>query len=285
MKAIQIIKPRQISLLYDVPIPNPSEDEVLIKNQYVGLCGSDMGVYRGEGVWKKYDYPAPAGWMGHENIGIVVESNCKTLDPGTVVLAMPEGYFGYAEYFVAKNNSIVQIPLDKFEKHLFIIAQPLATILRAMSCVGSVINKNCAVVGQGPIGLIFTNLLRVMGARRVIAIDPLYYRLDLAKNIGATHATSGVQQDLISWVKDITYGEMIDFCVEAVGASDALSTAAYIVRRGGQLLIFGVPVLQTQQFPVQHVFRNEINITSSVGPESSSYFEMAVDLISGGGLD
>ena len=52
MRAIQIIKQREISLLQDVPIPNPLDGEVLIKNLYAGLCGSDMGVYRGEGFWE-----------------------------------------------------------------------------------------------------------------------------------------------------------------------------------------------------------------------------------------
>ena len=60
---------------------------------------------------------------------------------------------------------------------------------------------------------------------------------------------------------------------------------AHIVRRGGQLLIFGVLILKVQDFPIQHLFRNEINITSSVGPECASFFQLAVDLMSEGRLD
>jgi len=198
---------------------------------------------------------------------------------------MPESYLGYAEYFISKPHAIVKLPLDKLEAHLFTVAQPLSTILRAMSSTEGVINKNCAIVGQGPIGLIFTNLFHVMGARHVYAIDPLDYRLDLAKKMGATHVTRDSDIELVEWVKEITSGEMIDFCVEAVGEPDALSTAAYIVRPGGRLLIFGVPINQTQEFPVYHVFRNEINITASVGPQCASFFEIAVDMVSGGRLD
>jgi L-iditol 2-dehydrogenase len=285
MKAIQIIKQREVSLHQDAPIPNASDGEVLIKNLYAGLCGSDMGVYKGEGLWANYNYPAPVGWMGHENIGTIVESRCKTWTPGMVVLAMPESYLGYAEYFISKPHAIVKLPLDKLEEHLFIVAQPLSTILRAMSSTEGVINKNCAIVGQGPIGLIFTNLLRVMGARHVIAIDPLDYRLDIAKEMGATHVTSASKDELVELIKEITSGEMINFCVEAVGESDALSTAVYITRRRGRLLIFGVPIDRTQEFPVYHVFRNEINIIASVGPHCASFFEIAVDMVSDGRLD
>ena len=110
MKAIQITQPRQLSLLYDEPIPIPSNDELLIRNKFVGLCGSDMGVYRGEGLWKNYNYPAPAGWMGHENIGTIVESCYKDWPPGTVVLALPDDYLGYAEYFKAKPEAITKLP-------------------------------------------------------------------------------------------------------------------------------------------------------------------------------
>ena len=160
----------------------------------------------------------------------------------------------------------------------------MATILRAIN-KETIINKNCAIIGQGPIGLIFTCLLRHMGAKKVIAVDPLDYRLLVAKNMGATHVTTSQEQELKKWIIEITEGEMLDLCVEAVGTPEALFIAACLVKHGGELLIFGVPTQQAQQFPVQHVFRNEIKIRSSVGPQCVYFFKSAVEMISNGSLD
>ena len=77
--------------------------------------------------------------------------------------------------------------------------------------------QRCVVVGQGPMGLIFTHLLGRMGARQVIAIDRVAWRLRWAKRFGATDVVDASQEDAVEAVKRLTDGRMGDFVVEAVG--------------------------------------------------------------------
>ena len=150
MRAIQIIEPRKIAMLDDVPTPEPTEGEVLVKCSHVALCGSNMGQYTGEGLWGAIEFPNPVGWAGHENIGTIVKSRCDGWEEGTLVLAQPHGYYGFAEYIISRPPAIARLPQDAPDPGALVVAQPLATVLRALTRTDDVINKSCVVIGQGP---------------------------------------------------------------------------------------------------------------------------------------
>ncbi len=279
MRAIQIVEPRKIAMLDNAPKPEPGEDEVLVRCSYVGLCGSNISQYTATGLWGDGDFPNPVGWSGHENIGTIVESHCDDWEEGALVLALPEGPYGFAEYIVTRPPGIARLPQDTADPASLIVAQPLATVLRALKRTGSVINQSCAVIGQGPMGLIFTHILRLMGASTVIATDLLDWRLEWSKRYGANHIIDTSKEDVVEVVKKLTNGKMVDFVVEAVGYVDSLKTAAYLPKHGGRLLVFGVPHYELQEFPWYHVFREEIQINTSVGPECGAFFQTAADMI------
>jgi threonine dehydrogenase-like Zn-dependent dehydrogenase len=279
MRALQIVEPRKILMLDNATTPVPSDGEVLIRCSHVGICGSNMGQYTGKGHWANIDYPNPVGWSGHENVGTIVESHCDGWVKGDLVLALPEGPNGFAEYIVSRPPAIARLPQDTADPATFIIAQPLATVLRALSKSDGVIGKRCAVVGQGPMGLIFTHILRLMGASMVITTDLLDWRLEWSKRFGADHIIDASRNDVIKVVTELTNGEMVDFAVEAVGDVESLKTAAYLPRHGGRLLVFGVPHYNLQQFPWYDVFRREIQIVTSVGSECGAFFQTAADMV------
>ena len=279
MRAIQIVEPRKIAMLDNAPRPEPIEGEVLVRCSHVAICGSNMGQYTGKGLWGNIDFPNPVGWSGHENIGTIVESRCEDWEEGALVLALPEGPYGFAEYIVSRPPAIARLPQDTADPAALIIAQPLATVLRAMKQTGGVKNQSCAVVGQGPMGLILTHILRLMGASTIIAADLLDWRLEWSKRYGADHIIDASKEDVVEVVKKLTNGKMVDFVVEAVGFVDSLKTAAYLPKHGGRLLVFGVPHYELQEFPWYHVFREEIQINTSVGPQCGEYFQKAVDMI------
>ncbi len=278
MRAIQIVEPRKIAMLDDAPKPECGEGEVLVQCCHVALCGSNMGQYTGQGLWANIDFPNPVGWAGHENIGTIIESRCDGWEPGTLVLAQPQGYYGFAEYIVSKPPAIARLPQDAPDVAALIVAQPLATVLRAMDITGDVVGKRCAVVGQGPMGLIFTHVLRLMGAREVIATDLLDWRLKWSKRYGADHVINA-KEDVVKIVGEITNEAMVDFVVEAVGQVESLCTAAMLPATGGRLLVFGMPHYERQEFPWYHVFRNNIQINTCVGPECGAFFQTAVDMV------
>ena len=279
MRAIQIVAPRKIAMLDDAPRPEPAEGEVLVRCTHIGLCGSNISQYMGTGLWGDGEFPNPIGWSGHENIGIIAESCCDGWEEGELVLAGPEGPYGFAEYIVSRPPAIARLPQDAPDPAGLVVAQPLATVLRALTRTGDLTNKNCAVIGQGPMGLIWTHMLRIMGASTVIAADPLDWRLEWSKRYGADQTIQASDEDIVTAVKELTGGEMVDFAVEAVGYVDTLKAAARLPRHGGRLMVFGVPHYQLQQFPWYHVFREEIQINTSVGPECGEFFQTAADMV------
>lgn len=285
MRAIQFVGPRKIVLRDDVPVPTPLDGEVLVQCKYVALCGTNMGPYLGEGRWEPLQATSPPGWLGHENIGVVVASKLPEWPVGTPVLAHPEDYNGFAEFLRAKPRGLARLPDNVPDLAAMVVAQPLATVLRAMVRTGPVINQRTAIVGQGPMGLIFTHLLGRMGARQIIGIDTVAWRLPWATRFGATHVVDASRQDAIEAVRDLTAGAMADFVVEAVGHADSLELAARLPRRQGRLYVFGVPHFETQPFPWFHTVANETELITSMGPECMDYFQLAVDMIVQGRVD
>ena len=284
MRAIQMLGQSQVALLDGVPRPEPQDGEVLVQVQHVAICGSNIGPYRSAGHWASGEYPKPPGWDGHENIGVIVESRLEGWEPGTVVLAHPEDYAGFAEFIRSRPPGLVRLPADGDVASL-IVAQPLATVLRAMNRTGPVIGRRCAVVGQGPMGLIFTQLLGRMGAAQVIGIDLLAWRLEWARRFGATDVVDASRDDPVEAVRELTGGEMVDFSVEAVGYPEPLTTAALLVNHFGRLMVFGVPRFKSQEFPIEPLFRNEAEIITSVGGRCVDYFADAAHMVVTGQVD
>ena len=281
MKALQFAAPGKIAMLDDVPAPKPAEGEIQIQCTAVGMCGSNMGYFTGRGIWKKLmTYPAPIASTGHENIGYITSSRHPDWKEGTLVLAQPEGHFGFAEYIVSRPPSIAQLPENDPDPSTFIIAQPLSTVLRALALTqDTVINKTCAVIGQGSMGLIFTHILRLFGARRVFAVDILDWRLKWSQRYKADAVIDASKDDPVALLTELTGGGKCDFVVDAVSSESSLRTAAFCVRDYGRLLVFGMPHTEQSSFPWYHVFRSNIQISTCVGPECGDYFQTAADMV------
>jgi L-iditol 2-dehydrogenase len=285
MRAIVFEQPRKLRLVDDAPTPKPGEGEVLVRCSYVALCGTNMGPYTGDGRWAHIPWPPPPGWLGHENIGTIVESRAKEWEPGELVLAHPEDYNGFAEYIVSKPDGLARLPSDVPDVAALMIAQPLATVLRALARTSGVVKQRVAVIGQGPMGLIFTHLLGRMGASQVIGIDKVAWRLEWSRRFGATDVIDASSEDVRKRVDELTGGARVDLCVEAVGKPDSLTTAAYLPRWQGRLLVFGVPHHDAQEFPWYQTMANETEIIASMGPLCKLYFQNAVDMIVQGRAD
>ena len=279
MRAIEFPAPRTVVLRDDVPKPEPGEGEVIVQCTHVALCGTNMGPYLGDGRWGKIQWPPPPGWLGHENLGIIVESRVPGWEVGTRVLAHPDDYNGFVEFIRSKAKGLARLPTNPPDVAALVVAQPLATVLRALSRTGNVIGQRCAVVGQGPMGLIFTHMLGRMGASQVIGIDRVAWRLAWSRRFGATDVIDASREDVVERVRQLTGGQMADFCVEAVGKPDSLVAAAYLPRRRGRLFVFGVPHHDFQEFPWYHIMSIEPDIITSMGPECMEYFQVAVDMI------
>ena len=101
---------------------------MLVQCKYVALCGTNMGPYLGNGRWCPFQGASPPGWLGHENIGVIV-SIPDGAATGTLVLAHPEDYNGFAEFLRAKPRGLARLPNDLPDPASLVVAQPLATVL------------------------------------------------------------------------------------------------------------------------------------------------------------
>jgi len=122
----------------------------------------------------------------------------------------------------------------------WIMCQPAGTVLYSCQRMGSVLGKSVLIMGQGAIGLSFTMLTAMQGARQVIVVDVLDYRLQWAKEFGATHTINPGKEDLADAVREITSGVRPDITVEAAGYPDTLDSVFRLVRPFGTVIVFGV---------------------------------------------
>jgi L-iditol 2-dehydrogenase len=281
MKAIEFVAPRQIRLIDDMPVPKTEEGEVLVRSTYLGLCGGNVGPYTGSGHWADIEWPAPLGWQGHESLGLIVESRNPDWPVGTRVLAQDRRGAGFVEYFTPRNRSLSRLPDDVEDVGPLLLAQPLATVLRALAATGPMIGERCAVVGQGPIGLMFTYMLNRFGAKQVIAADTVPWRLEWARRMGASDVIDVSRCDMVEAVRDLTGGQMVDYCVEAAHLGQALIDAARLPRHQGRLCIFGVSYHHLDAFPWNYTTGNETEIVVTRGLGWMDYAQMCIDRLNG----
>ena len=183
------------------------------------------------------------------------------------------------------------IPSLDFDPRWYVLAQPLGTILHACQKLGSVINANVAVIGQGQNGLIMTQMLANMCARRIIALDLLDERLSYSLKNNATHTiqvASSMNIDKIKQqVKAINGGKLCDVTIEMAGhQSYTIQLCSKLARDGGKVLLFGLPPTESESqmsIGYEDMARNLTYICSH-SPEMKS-FETAVELIERGVFD
>ena len=285
MKAAQIVAPRQIEMI-DIDKPDISSDPegaVLIKTHMTAICGTDMPSFAMERL--AADYPLSPGMTIHECIGVVVESKSDRFKEGDAVLALPGRIGGLAEYFVS--HEAVTIPLVEFErKDCILMSQPLGTVIWACSKFGNLLNQDVVVMGQGPMGLLFTHLLSNLGAKTVVTTDLVDFRLEVSKQMQATHTINSTEVDTVAAVERITDGRMADVVIEVVGhQTETINQCMDLVKRDGTILAFGVPDDPTYPFGFGNFFRKNIRFIGSVGPDAQNNFPLAMDMIAQGRMD
>jgi threonine dehydrogenase-like Zn-dependent dehydrogenase len=190
---------------------------------------------------------------------------------------------GLGELFLSEAAMTVPVPEGPVEE--LVLAQPLGTVVHACLKLPNVLGQTAIVLGQGPMGQLFTALLRQMGVLRVIAVDLLPERLEVSRQMGATHVVCGDAEVALEAVRDITGGAMADFAVEAVGEQETVDEAATLVRRNGTVLVFGVPHSPRYDLHFTEIFRREARLISSVGPDIQREFPIAVEMIASGALN
>jgi threonine dehydrogenase-like Zn-dependent dehydrogenase len=280
MKALRLVRPRNFEWI-EAPqpcLPNDGDEWLLVKTRWVSLCGSDISFYNGN---KRYiNYPFAPGIPNHENVGQVMESQSAQFLPGDVVLSIPEGDMGLAEYYLARVSKVIHLPDALADKDDSCLIQPLSRVLNAIDRLGEFQEKSIAVIGLGSIGLFFCWLLRKMGAGNILGIDPYPYRCQAAEKLGADRALAmrsveflhAARQEHAEW-------RPIDICIEAVGhQTETINDCLELVRKGGTVVAFGVPDQHVYPIEYETFFRKNANLLAVVTPDWADTMTRASEL-------
>ena len=243
MKKIVMAGPRK-SRIIDVPIPTISDDEILVKVTYTGMCHSE---------WYPWSVAREGDVFGHETIGVVAEvgKNVQGFKPGDRVTGLGGG--GYMEYIVMAPDKTVHVPDNLADEDA--IAEPLACLLSAaMKNPITTLGDPIAVVGAGYMGLGMISLFKAMGYGDIIVIDKREEALANALRFGATEVytpdaiPSGYIMDFETMgTPDLTRnGHPADFwslgipnVMEFTGTEDGLQLAGALTAAHGRLGIGG----------------------------------------------
>ena len=245
----------------DKPIPTLDSGDVLIKVELCGICASDLAALNGDIT----DYSPPVV-MGHELAGVVVESRHPDVKVGEKVTANPmlscgkceycradldkycsniEGIGhdidgGYAEYLRMPKHGIdtgklISVP-DTIPPEELIFLEPLGCCINAMR--ETILDKSVAILGVGPIGLMFVQLTRRAGLRTFV-LEPLAHRRNTADAVGAD-ATFDITSEQVETLVDQTDGGVDTVISATVNDQRAIDLAFKVVRRGGCVNFFGL---------------------------------------------
>lgn len=287
MKALKILQPGQVEVV-DLPVPDPSEDEILIRVAASGICGTDVHILRGEYLGS---YPVIPG---HEFSGDVVKIGASVthFNPGDRVAVEPNiscnncinclnnrqnfclnwqavGVTrpgGMAQYVLAPENAVFSIHDLPYEFGAFV--EPLSCVLHGIERAHVRLADRIAILGAGPIGNLLLQVCRLQGAAHITVVDKNPARAAFAAQTGA---------DMVYTDVDELEKDHYDLVVDATGNIPLMQRALEFVRYGGTILLFGVPpagkLMSVEAF---QIFRKGLTILSSFTSVRNSYQAVAL---------
>lgn len=247
----------------DIPVPN--DDEVLVKLEYVGICGSDMHYYE-TGAIGNYVVEPPFV-LGHEPGGTVVEVGknvhhlkvgdrvalepgktcghcefCKTgrynLCPDVIFFATPPVDGVFQEYVAHEADLCFKLPENVSTLEGALI-EPLAVGFHAAMQGGAKAGQTAVVMGAGCIGLVCMMALKAMGVSRVYVVDIMEKRLEKALELGADGVINGSDTDVAEEVRRLTDGKGCDLAVETAGTEITTVQTIHMAKKGATIVLVG----------------------------------------------
>ena len=276
--------------LGEAPMPKIGPDDVLIKVQSVGVCGSDLHYYRSGAIGDfKVEFPFV---LGHEAAGVVedVGENVTTLkkgdrvcmEPGVPCMKCEECLSGHynlcrdvrfwatppydgvlSEYIAHPAAFTFKIP-DNMSYTEGALVEPLAIGLHACNMGGVKLGQTVAIMGAGCIGLVTLLAAKAYGATRIIVGDVLDKRLDKARELGAI-AVNTKEEDFVAKVMELTEGRGADVCIDCAGFSATVDSCLSCAKPAGVVIIVGLgqdrvdgfntSIMSTKELTVKSIFR------------------------------
>lgn len=290
-------------------IPTPKDDEVLVKLEYVGICGSDMHYYETGAIG---DYVVkPPFVLGHEPGGTVVEVGSKVkhlkvgdrvaLEPGktcghcefcrqgkynlcpdVVFFATPPVDGVFQEYVAHEAALCFKLP-DNVSTLEGALIEPLAVGFHAANQGGAHAGQTAVVMGAGCIGLVSMMALKAEGVSRVYVVDVMQKRLDKALELGADGVINGKDEDAVEAVRKLTGGAGCDLVIETAGTEITTRQAIHMAKKGANLVLVGYSKTGEMTLPMSLVLDKELTFKTVF--RYRHIYPMAIDAVAAGKVD
>ncbi|WP_433062385.1 zinc-binding dehydrogenase [Dactylosporangium sp. CS-033363] len=254
--------------------------EVLLRVVAGAICGSDMPLFKGavqrQGGLGNHPDGAPPG-VGcpmHEVVGEVLASRHPGFAPGSRAVGWALGQDAIAELVITEGDSLV--PDDgRLPPTQAIVTQPLACIIYAVERMGDMAGKRVAVLGQGPIGVLFSHVLKARGAF-VVGVD----RVDRSAVAPAFGVDEFVHASCDRWVESLGPADRPEVVVESIGHQvGTLACAIEAAALGGLVYYFGVPDDLVYPVPMHAFFRKDLTLRAGTTKDRPRVLRAAQDYL------
>ena len=288
------------------PIPAPKADEVLVKLEYVGICGSDMHYYETGAIG---DYVVkPPFVLGHEPGGTVVGvgSHVTHLKVGDKVALEPGKTCGHCEFCrQGKYNLCPDVvffatpPVDGvFQEYVAheaalcfklpenvstlegALIEPLAVGFHAANQGGAHAGQTAVVMGAGCIGLVSMMALKAEGVSRVYVGDVMAKRLEKALELGADGVINGKDEDAVEAVRKLTGGAGCDLVIETAGTEFTTRQAIHMTKKGASIVLVGYSKTGEMTLPMSLALDKELTFKTVF--RYRHIYPMAIDAVAAG---
>ena len=265
MKALVKKKAEPGLWLDDVPEPKIGLNDVLIRVDRTGICGTDVHIYKWD-AWAQKTIPVPMA-VGHEFVGEIVEvgSNVKDFSPGQIVSGEGHVVCGRCRNCLAGRRHLcadtqgvgvnrpgafaeyIALPMSNVWLHHNDIDLDVASIFdpfgNAVHTALSfpLLGEDVLVTGAGPIGIMGAAVACHAGARYVVITDVNEYRLELARKMGVTLAVNPRERNLKDVQKELGMTEGFDVGLEMSGNASAFRDMIANMSHGAKIAMLGIP--------------------------------------------
>lgn len=288
------------------PIPVPKDDEVLVKLEYVGICGSDLHYYESGAIG---DYVVkPPFVLGHEPGGIIVEvgKNVTHLRPGDRVALEPGKTCGHCEFcktgrynlcpdvvffatppvdgvfqeYVAHEAALCFKLPDNVSTLEGALIEPLAVGFHAALQGDAHLGQTAVVMGSGCIGLVSMMALKARGVSRVFVVDVMEKRLQKAMELGADGVINGRSEDVLQKMEELTDGRGADLIIETAGSEITASQAIRIAKKGAVIVLVGYSRTGEMTLPMSLALDKELTFKTVF--RYRNIYPLAIDAVASG---
>jgi threonine 3-dehydrogenase len=305
MKALVKRKAEKGLWLEDVPEPEVGLNDVLIKVDRTGICGTDVHIHQWD-KWAQKTIPVPMV-VGHEFVGEVVQVGANVLDfhPGEVVSGEGHVVCGRCRNCLAGRRHLcritegigvnrpgafaeyISLPMTNVWHHADDIDRDIASIFDPFgnavhtALTFPVLGEDVLITGAGPIGLMAAAVVRHAGARHVVITDVNPWRLQLAQKLGVTRTVDVRSEALVDVQKQLGMTEGFDVGLEMSGNATAFRDMLSNMCHGGKIAMLGIPS-EEMSIDWNTVVFNMLTIKGIYGREMyETWYKMTVMLQSG----